>query len=162
MNGIAYCLAVGLAAVFAWAGVAKLRFPRRTRRAFRALNVDPTLARLVPMIELALALALVVAPRTGIVAVLLVGVFTVVLARADDGVSCACFGSASSEPVSWVQLVRNGMLAAAAGVAATARPVVPDLAAVLAAAGIAAIAVVVLSLADLKRRTGAVLRVRTA
>ena len=157
MTDVAYTLAVGLALVFAWAGVAKLLAPRPTARSFAALGVPPGLARVVPFVELGLAAGMVVAPITAIAALMLLGVFTIVLVGADDGVQCACFGRASSAPVSWVQVVRNGFLAAAAAVASSATPRVPSLAAVLTTAGIAAIALLVLALADLKRTTGAVL-----
>ena len=157
MNDIEYTLAVGLALVFAWAGVAKLLAPGPTARSFAALGVPPRLARVVPFVELGLAAAMVVAPITAVASLMLLGVFTIVLVGADDGVRCACFGSASSEPVSWVQIVRNGFLAAAAAIASGATPHIPSLAAVLTTAGIAAIALLVLALADLKRKTGAVL-----
>lgn len=157
MNDVAYSLSVGLAAVFAWAGVAKLRAPRPTARAFQALGVPRVLARVVPVVELALAGSLVVTPISAMGAVALLIAFTVVLLRADDGVRCACFGSASADPVSWVQILRNGLLAGAAVIASGATPVVPALAAVLTAAGIAAVSLLVLALAELKRTTGHVL-----
>lgn len=154
MNDVAYSLSVGLAVVFAWAGVTKLRAPRATARAFAALRVPPVLARVVPVLELVLAAALVVAPVSALAAVSLLVAFTMVLLRADDGVRCACFGSASDDPVSWVQILRNGLLAGAAVIASGATPVVPALAAALSAAGIAAICLLVLALAELKRATG--------
>lgn len=159
MNDVAYSLSVGLAVVFAWAGVTKLRAPRATARAFTDLRVPPVLARVVPVLELMLAAALVVAPVSALAAVGLLAAFTVVLLRADDGVRCACFGSASSDPVSWVQILRNGLLAGAAVIASGATPVVPALAAVLTAAGIAAVCLLVLALAELKRAIGHVLAV---
>lgn len=154
MTEISYALVVGVALVFAWAGVAKLRAPRATARSFEALGVAPGLARAVPFVEVGLAIAMVVAPLTAIAAVVLLGVFTIILMGADDGVRCACFGSGSSEPVSWVQVLRNGFLAAAAVVGSGSTPVVPSLAATLVAAGIGAITLLVLALADLKRKTG--------
>jgi hypothetical protein len=161
VSEVGYALALGLAVVFAWAGLAKLRAPRRTVRAFRTLGVSPRLARVVPLVELALAVALVVQPTTALAAAALVAVFTIVLARAAPGVACACFGSASTEPVSWVQLLRNGMLAAVAITVAVsgAEPAAPGIAAALCAIGITAIAAVILALADLKRRTGTVVAV---
>jgi uncharacterized membrane protein YphA (DoxX/SURF4 family) len=160
MNGISYALALGLAAVFAVAGVGKLRHPARTARAFRSLHVPVVLAGVVPRLEVLLAAGIVVAPATALAAVVLLGGFSIVLARADDGVSCACFGSASTTPVSWVQQVRNGALAGVALVASTSTPTVPALAAVLVAAGIGALVALGLALAELHRRTGAVLAVR--
>jgi hypothetical protein len=156
VNELAYALALGLAFVFAWAGIAKLRAPKRTARAFRALGVDPRFAQVLPAIELTLAVAIVVLPVTSLFAALLLGAFTVVIARANPGVGCACFGSASTAPLSWVQVVRNGLLIAVAIVASGSTPVVPGLAAILGAAGLAAIGALVLALAEMKRVTGTV------
>jgi hypothetical protein len=160
MRDITYALALGLAAVFAVAGLGKLRHPARTARAFRSLHVPVVLARVVPVVEVALAIAIVAVPVTALAAVALLAAFSVVLARADDGVACACFGSASTTPVSWVQQLRNASLAAIAIVASTSSPTVPALAAVLVAAGIGALVALGLALANLRRRTGAVLAVR--
>jgi hypothetical protein len=157
MNEIGYALALGLALVFAWAGVAKLRSPRATARSFAALGVPAWFARAVPIAELVLAAALVLTPMAGILALILLALFTIVLTGADDGIACACFGSAANEPVSWVQLLRNVLLMAVAVVASFGERVVPGLAAVLTAVGVAALSLVVLALADLKRRTGHVL-----
>jgi hypothetical protein len=157
MGDVAYALSLGLAVVFAAAGIAKLRAPRRTERAFRALGVPTVLARVVPLVELAFAVSLVVAPRSALLAAALLVAFSFVLARADDGVSCACFGSASSIPVSWVQQVRNGMLIVIALVASTGTPGLPTLAAVLTACGVGAIALVVLALADVRQRVGSIM-----
>jgi hypothetical protein len=77
--------------------------------------------------------------------------------RAGTAVSCGCFGSARHAPVSAVELVRNGFLALAALVALGApRPVAPGVAAVITTGTAVVIAMVVLALADLKRRTGRV------
>ena len=154
MTDVAYALALGLAGVFAWAGVAKLRDRSRTERSFAALGVPPQLAAVVPVVELAIAVGLVVDPLVAIVALLLLAAFTIVLVDADDDVSCACFGSATSEPVSWVQVLRNVLLMCVAAVAAFGAPGIPSLAAILAASGVAAIIAIVLTLADIKRRTG--------
>lgn len=159
MNELAYALAIGVALVFAWAGIAKLRAPARTARAFRALGVDARFARVVPLIELTLAVAIVAVPVATLFAALLLGAFTVVIARANPGVGCACFGSASTAPLSWVQLVRNGLLIAAAIAACSARPELPGIAAVLGAAGLAAIGLLTLALAELKRVTGTIFAV---
>jgi hypothetical protein len=159
VNDVAYALALGVAAVFAWAGAGKLAAPKRARRAFRRLGVAPSLARVVPVVELALAAAIVVVPVTALAAAALLGAFTVVLARADDGVGCACFGSASTTPISWVHLARNALLIGASLAASTATPDVPALAAVLCATGVAIVGGLGLALADLKHRTGTVLTV---
>lgn len=157
VNELAYALALGLAATFAWAGVAKLRAPKRTEQAFVALGVHATLAKVVPLVELALAMSIAVAPIAALLAALLLGAFTVVIARANPGVGCACFGSASTAPLSWVQVLRNGLLIAVAIVACSASPASLGMAAVAGAAGIGAIVLLVLALADVKRATGTVL-----
>ena len=103
------------------------------------------LARVVPLVELAVAVALLAAPAVGGVATLvLLSGFTAVLVRAirrGDEVRCACFGQAGGPPLSWVELARNGLLGGLAALALTAGldPRVPDL--------MAAVAVVVVVVA---------------
>jgi uncharacterized membrane protein YphA (DoxX/SURF4 family) len=154
-----------LAAVFAWAGAAKLRQAAVTERTFRAfgLPAPAALARGVPLAELGLAAGLVLAP--GWAAALALGVlagFTTVLVRAMRAgvdVGCGCFGTARREPVSSVEVLRNGLLAVAAAVALFAdRPIAVGLDDVIAVTTAAAIGAVVLALAELRRATGAVWR----
>ena len=154
--GLGYACAVVLAAVFVRAGAAKIARPAVTAASFAALGVPAATvtARAVPAVELLLAVALLAAPRMGAVAVLaLLLPFTGVLARAvrsGSGVPCNCFGAARANPVSWVEVVRNCMLATLAAVAiAAAEPVVPDIPALLLAG--AAFAGGVLVLAGLRR-----------
>ncbi|HYD10870.1 MAG TPA: MauE/DoxX family redox-associated membrane protein [Acidimicrobiales bacterium] len=164
MNEVLYAGAVVLAAVFAWAGAAKAVAPQRTQRTFAQLGLPSVLARVVPVVELALGAGLVLAP--GITAwaalamlVAFTGLLTKVVVRGES-VACGCFGSARPEPVSFVDLVRNALLivvATAVAIGGTS-PDSPGLAAVIAASGLAATGLVVVALADLKRRTGAVLR----
>jgi hypothetical protein len=133
MSGFGYACAVVLAAVFVRAGVAKAVRGDQTRAGFDALGVPApaVTARTVPFVELVLAVALLALPRAGGVAALaLLGAFTVVLAGAvRRGVTagCNCFGAARVDPVSGIDLVRNGLLAllAAATLLAPA-PEVPD------------------------------------
>jgi len=161
MTEVGYLAALILAGLFAWAGIAKLGARRRTSRTFRALGLPAadTLAVAVPVIELALAVGLVVVPgwaAAGALAVL--AAFTVFLARAVvDGVDvgCGCFGSAGDDPVSWVELLRNGLLAGAAVLALTAPgPTAPSLPAVLVAGLGVALAALALALAGVKRDVG--------
>jgi hypothetical protein len=161
MASVGYLAALVLAALFAWAGVAKLGARRRTTRTFRALGLPAPdgLAVAVPAIELALALGLVVVPGWAAAGALaLLAAFSLFLARAVRAgvdVGCGCFGSAGSEPVSFVELVRNGLLGIAAAAALAApHPVAPSLAAVLVAGAALAIAGLVLALAELKRTVG--------
>lgn len=162
MDGIAYGAALVLAATFAWAGVAKRRERATTERTFRAfgLPAPAALATAVPAAEMVLAVGLVVVPGwAAVVALAVLAGFTTLLARAMRAgvdVGCGCFGTARTEPVSFVELVRNGFLGLAAVVAATSSgPVVPSLAAVVAVTTAAAVAAVVLALCDLRRAAGA-------
>jgi uncharacterized membrane protein YphA (DoxX/SURF4 family) len=169
VSGAGYATAVLLAALFAWAGVAKLRDPQATETTFAALGLPAaaTLAAAVPVAELVLAVLLLVSPRAG--AVLAIGAmlaFTIVLVRAMRAgveVGCGCFGSANREPVGAVALLRNGLMTAAAVlvalVAARRAPGLDDV--ILVTTG-TAVSAVVLALADLGRRTGHVLRVDLA
>jgi hypothetical protein len=159
VDEVAYASALALAAVFAWAGVAKLASRPATERAFRGLGlVAPrSLAVGVPALELVLAAGLVVAPAEAALAALavLAGFTTFLvrsLGRGEDG-GCGCFGTSRPAPVSGVDLARNGLLGLAAVVAALAPgPLVP---------GPGAVAVVVLAagagagvLVGLRRRGG--------
>ena len=163
MAGVGYVAALVLAAVLGWAGIAKLSRPRTTAAGFAALGLPApaALARAVPLAEIVTAATLVVAPRIGAVAALvLLAAFSVVLVgavRSNDDVSCGCFGASGRAPVSFVELVRNAMLLAAALAAlATPTPVAPGLDDLVAATTAAAVAVLVLALCRLRRDTGAV------
>lgn len=159
MEGLGYSAALVLAALFAWAGMAKLGARRRTTRTFRALGLPAadTLAVAVPAVELALAAGLAVAPGWAAAGALaLLAAFSVFLfqaVRAGVDVGCGCFGSAGTDPVSPVDLLRNGFLAVAAGFALAApTPVLPSVADVLVAA--TAVAVGALALAAARSRAG--------
>ena len=157
LAGFGYACAVVLAAVFVRAGVAKLLHPSETAAGFAALGVPAasTIARVVPVIELGLAVALLAAPRFGATAALvLLANFSGFLARAlNRGVTagCSCFGQARVEPISVLDLIRNvllGLLAVAALFAR--RPVMPGIVAVVGAA--IAVAAGVGLLRSLRRR----------
>jgi uncharacterized membrane protein YphA (DoxX/SURF4 family) len=133
MDGLGYAGAVLLAALFVRAGAAKLARPAATTASFVALGVPAaaTTARAVPVVELAVAVALLTVPRAGAVAALgLLVPFTAVLARAvaaGTQAPCNCFGAAGADPVSSVDVARNVLLAALAVAAATApRPELPS------------------------------------
>ena len=160
-EGTEYAAAVVLAVVFALAGIAKLRRPSVTARSFAGLGLPAAkeLAVAVPVVELALAVGLlVVPPVAGALALLLLVAFTAVLVsaiRSGKQVGCGCLGSTRNDPVSSVEIVRNGMLAAAAVVAMGAsEPVAPGLGDVIAATTVTVVALVVLALADVRRTTG--------
>jgi hypothetical protein len=120
--------ALVLAGVFAWAAVAKLRTMSETTTSFRGLGlpVAPALSRLVPVVELAIAVGLIVAPAlVSWPALAMLVAFSFVLVRAVTAgatVTCNCFGAAAgagedARPVSVVELVRNAGLGALAIVA---------------------------------------------
>lgn len=139
---IGMAAAGALAATFAWAGAAKLGRPAETAEAFSDLGLPrpAALAQAVPAVELLLAVALLAAPGAGAaVALVFLGAFCVVLVRAlrrGVEVRCACFGQAGGPPLSWVDLVRNGLLGLLAAYALTAglEPRLPSLVAVAAVA----------------------------
>lgn len=124
-----------LGATFAWAGAAKLGQPAETAAGFADLGLarPEVLARVVPAVELALAVALLAMPAAGgAVAIVLLAGFTVVLARAlrrGDEVRCACFGRTAGPPLSRVDLARNALLATLGAVTLSAglEPRVPAL-----------------------------------
>lgn len=144
MAGLATIMTVTLAAVFALAAGSKIRRPRGDEMHALGLPYPRALAVVVPIVELATAIALLVAPRSGAVAaIVLLAAFTAVLVRtirSGRGVSCGCLGSLSDEPVTWTTVLRNGALAVMAVVVAAAtsgpdRLTGPDLPAVLAFVG---------------------------
>jgi len=149
-GGFGYVAACVLAALFVVAAIAKARDVDATRRSFDALGVPnaATFARVVPAIEVTIAVALLAAPPIGGAAALMtLAFFTTFLAsrwRAGVRAPCACFGTATAAPLSIVKLVDNAFLIAA-GVAATAaaRPTVPAVPDVAAAVGVLAVAVAV-------------------
>ncbi len=159
MSGFGYACAVVLAAVFVRAAVAKGVQPRETVAGFTALRVPrpEATARAVPAAELTLAVVLLAVPRAGGVAALaLLAAFSVMLGGAlRRGVSagCNCFGAARVDPVSDVDLLRNGLLALLALAALLApAPRLPGPGAIAAAAGIVGAALALLRTARRRRR----------
>lgn len=158
-----------VAVVLAVAAGSKAGRTAATTTSFAGLGLPGAalLARAVPAAELAVAVALAVAPRAGSVAAsVLLLAFTGVLARAASrhgGVACACFGSVGTAPVSAVEFVRNGfLLTGAVGAAAATRPEAPTVDAVVAVGSAALIAGLVLALLALRRDVGAVWKVALA
>jgi uncharacterized membrane protein YphA (DoxX/SURF4 family) len=131
--------AVGLAALFAVAALAKLRARATTTRSFAELGLPaPRVAAvLVPAVELLIAVALVLDPPVGSVAALVtLAFFTAFLAkRLSEGATapCACFGAASTHPIRPRDLARNAGLLAL-GIVALAAPRPLDLTAAVAVA----------------------------
>lgn len=126
MGDIASAAALCLAVVFAWAGASKVARGDATTASFRALGVPApaATARVLPGLELAVAGLLVAVPRVGaVVAIVVLSGFTAFLARAvasGSTAGCGCFGAGRAEPVSAVDLLRNGLLLAGAALATVA------------------------------------------
>lgn len=112
--GVAFVLAVSLAATLLVAAWSKLRDRPAVVEAFDAMGLaaPELLSVVVPIVEIVAAGLLVTLPPVGAaVSLLVLVVFTVVLARLKDrGIPCRCFGGGGTEPVSNVDLVRNGLL----------------------------------------------------
>lgn len=167
MTDLAQAAALVLAAVFAWAGVAKLRERAATVTSFRGLGLPAPglLAGVVPPLELLLAGALVASPGLASFAALaLVLVFSVVIGRAVAGgssVGCACFGGgAEARPVSVLELVRNGGLGALAIVATgagAASALWPSLPSIVIVTVLVALSRVAFAVVELRRAGGHVL-----
>ncbi len=109
------------------AGVAKFADPAGTRTAVGEFGAPASLVRslavVIPLAELVVAVLLVYGPTRTIGGVgalgllaLFSGAIAVRLARG-QAPDCHCFGQLHSAPVSWKTLVRNGVLATLAGVA---------------------------------------------
>ena len=170
MTDLGGAAALVLALVFAWAAAAKFRTPRQTASSFHGLGLPaaPLLAWAVPVVELALAIALVASPAAASwPALALVVAFSLVLVRAvaaGSTVTCACFGAAATtgedaRPVSVVELVRNAGLGGLAIVASGAAPGAVDtsLPALVIVTVLVALARVGFAAADLRRLGGHVL-----
>jgi uncharacterized membrane protein YphA (DoxX/SURF4 family) len=152
--GLGYCAAVALAAIFAMAGIAKLRDLPATLEQFTALGLPRAgvFTRIVPLAELALVTLLLVVPAVGaIFAMITLAFFTTFLigrVRAGVVAPCACFGATVSTPLSMIDVLRNLMLfaLAAASLMATrpTRPSLADLACIAMAIGGGAIVLRVL------------------
>jgi uncharacterized membrane protein YphA (DoxX/SURF4 family) len=127
---------LGLACVLAYAGIAKLRDRAGTRGTLVRFgapgSVAPAAALALPLLELAVAVALVpatTARAAGVVAAVLLTLFTAVIARAviaGDRAPCNCFGvrpRRGARALGAPALVRNLLLTGVAiAVAVTATP----------------------------------------
>jgi len=161
MTELASLLAVAVALTLVIAAVAKLREPDRTAQDFAALGLPypRVLARGVPALELAVAIALIVVPGWGAVAAFgLFVLFTALLIsliRSGQPIACSCFGAVSDEPVSWVEVARNVvLLGASAAVVPIDHLERPSFAAIVAFSALAVIAAVGVQLVAFKRDVG--------
>src|SRR5262249_44427242 len=106
-----------LAAIFAVAGIAKLRDRSSTRRALIGFGAPifgaRTLAVVLPIAEVMVSVALLptITARTGALgALLLLSIFTVAVATSlarGRAPQCQCFGQLHSAPASWKTICRN-------------------------------------------------------
>ena len=133
-GGLAWLLRLGLGALFLAAGVAKLRDPAGFATEisnYRFLPaLAPYLATMLPMIEAALGVTLLVGParwrRAAALATAgLLVVFTVAVAQVvarGINVDCGCFGGNSGPVTGWTVARDLGLLGAAALLFATSAP----------------------------------------
>jgi uncharacterized membrane protein YphA (DoxX/SURF4 family) len=157
MPGAATVAAIALAVVLLWAAIAKVTHRTATGRAFAALGLPrpALLAVIVPVVEAAVAAALVVRPAAGAFAALvLLAAFTLVTVRALRArLPCACFGRPATAPTTGADVLRNGMLAALAILATgTPRPRRPDAVAAIAVVAVCLAGAVVLRVAQATQR----------
>jgi peroxiredoxin/uncharacterized membrane protein YphA (DoxX/SURF4 family) len=132
MHDVLLMTRLGLAAVFAVAGVGKFLDIQGSRRALSDFEVPDrfvdALAFILPAAELGTAVSMLVVPAArwaGLAALLLLGAFVVGLTRAlrhGEAPDCHCFGQVHSEPASWRTVARNIALAIPATYLAAAGP----------------------------------------
>lgn len=114
-------LRAALAAVFVWAAVPKLIDPGEFASAIQNYRVVPesyvgVLAVLVPVFELAVALALLSATYqrgAALLAALMLAAFAVAMAQARArgiDLRCGCFGATFEAKVSWLTVARSAGL----------------------------------------------------
>jgi uncharacterized membrane protein YphA (DoxX/SURF4 family) len=119
--------------VFWWAGIAKLRSRVNTQSAFKNLGlpIPNLLSTIVPLAEIGIGAVMILQQRFGaVLAIVLLGVFTAFLVgklRTGSAVSCGCFGSAQTTPVSWITIGRNAALIALGVFAMAVKPSIAPL-----------------------------------
>lgn len=132
MSAVLVLARLGLAVVFAAAGVGKLADLAGSRQAVRTFGVRArpanVIGTLLPVAELAVAVSLIGAGSArwgavgGLIALSSFCVGIAVALRAGRQPDCHCFGQLHSEPVGWRTLVRNVVLAAVAAIIVLAGP----------------------------------------
>ncbi len=152
-----------------YAAQSKLRSHEATSRDFRQLGLpQPALvAWLVPLAELAIAIALILTPGWGGFAafIMLLGftTFLVSILRSGVQVSCACFGSTNNEPVSIAEIGRNLILLGLAGASALIEQLVkPTLASVMVVSVAVLIGLTLTQLVSLRSTVGPLFRIELA
>ena len=126
METVLFILRIFLAVVFGLAAVGKFLDPEGSKKAVAGFGVPsaiaPAIAFLLPIIELAIALALLFVSVSwfgSLMAVILLGAFILgMISQMAKGNApdCHCFGAIHSEPVGPSSIVRNVVFAAAAAV----------------------------------------------
>lgn len=124
MDSFAVGIVLVISAIFAVAGVAKLFDLKGSRQAVSDFGVPPRFVRavglLLPLTELAIAVALLIHPVARVAAVAAAALLLVFIAgvayamRRGKDVDCGCFGRIYSATAGSLTLVRNGVLAALA------------------------------------------------
>jgi len=164
VNGIGYTAALGLAIVFGAAGLAKVGRVAVTAAGLRAFGLGAVagpLAVVLPLVEVAVAVGLVLRPAVAApIALALLVAFSAVLRRgirAGVVAGCGCFGGVDRRPVRPRDLARNGALGAGATVAwLWPGPAAIDAASVALVSVTGAGALVAAALWDLRRATGGI------
>ena len=124
MDVVATIAAIVVGAALIWAGVFKLVDGPAWPKAAADMGVARPIALVVPFVELAIGITLIIPvlrPWPAVAAIVLLLAFTVViLRRILDGSRppCACFGSRSNRPLGSIHVLRNLGLIALAVVAA--------------------------------------------
>jgi peroxiredoxin len=141
MSLIIALVRIALSAIFGLAGATKLLDQPGTREAVENFgvpkNLAPALALILPFLELAIAMGLLVSSSarwSALGALLLLGLFIIAigvnLARGQIH-DCHCFGQLYSRPLGWPTLVRNVLFALGAGFVlwqgSEATPIVPTI-----------------------------------
>ena len=131
MDAFVIAARIILAAVFLVSGAAKLADLTGSRRAVADFGVPERLARLgglmLPVIELAVSLLLVVPATAFVGAIGALGLLVLFVAGISYNLArgrhpdCHCFGQVHSAPVGWTTLVRNFVLIGLAGLAMSDR-----------------------------------------
>jgi len=165
MQELGSAAALLLAGVFAWTAAAKLVAPARTAASFKALGlpIPGLFARGVPAAEAATTALLLVAPRAGgVLAIALLAAFSafvITALRAGTTAGCGCFGAQATagDDLSWIEPLRNLLLALLAALTLPAAALVrPGVSAVVAVGSLATSGFLGLGLVRLRRRVGAV------
>ncbi len=115
---MSFVLALVVAAVFVYAGVAKFATFNNWTTQAQALGAPNPFVVLVPLAEIALAVLLVGGwwfDQALAASLILLVAFTILLLvrlRDPERLPCSCFGATSQRPMSWLDVARNVILIA--------------------------------------------------